>query len=63
MLSVLADVSGLMARGLEMVWDTNKERMIRIGQILNIVNNKWGSKNPFGKFLTVSLFQGERRRC
>ena len=40
MLSVLADVGGLMAGGLEMVWDTNKERMIRIGQILNIVNNK-----------------------
>ena len=40
MLSVLADVGGLMAGGLEMAWETNKERVIKIAERIHIVKQK-----------------------
>ena len=41
MLSVLADVGGLMAGGLEMAWESNKERVIKIAEKMHIVKQKW----------------------
>ena len=40
MLSVLADVGGLMAEGLEMAWESNKERVIRMAEKMHIVKQK-----------------------
>jgi len=40
MLSVLADVGGLMAGGLEMAWESNKERVIRMAEKMHIVKQK-----------------------
>ena len=45
MLSVLADVGGLMAGGLEAVWAGNKKRAVMIAEKLKIV------KPRYGKFL------------
>ena len=40
MLSVLADVGALMAGGLELAWESNKERAIRMAEKLHIVKQK-----------------------
>ena len=40
MLSVLADVGGLMAGELEMAWESNKERVIRMAEKMHIVKQK-----------------------
>ena len=40
MLSVLADVGGLMAEGLEIAWESNKERVIRMAEKVHIVEKK-----------------------
>ena len=40
MLTVLVDVSGLMAGGLEMAWSCHKDKIIRIAEKLRIVKKR-----------------------
>ena len=40
MLSVLADVGGLMAEGLEVAWEKNKERVIKLAEKMHIVSQE-----------------------
>ena len=40
MLTVLVDVSGMMAGGLEMAWSCHKERIIRMAEKMMIVKKK-----------------------
>ena len=40
MLTVLMDVSGLMAGGLEMAWSCHKDRIIRMAEKMRIVKKK-----------------------
>ena len=40
MLSVLADVGGLMAEGLEMAWESNKERVTKMAEKLHLQKEK-----------------------
>ena len=39
-LTVLVDVSGLMARGLEMAWSCHKDKIIRMAEKMRIVKKK-----------------------
>ena len=41
MLTVLVDVSGLMAGGLEMAWSCHKDRIIRMAEKMRIVKKKY----------------------
>ena len=41
MLSVLADVGGLMAGGLETLWAGNKKRAVMLAEKLNIVKPRY----------------------
>ena len=41
MLSVLADVGGLMAGGLEFAWSSNKERLIRVAEKVGLVKQRF----------------------
>ena len=45
MLSVLADVGGLMAEGIQYAWEINKERLRYMAEKLHIVDPKENEKN------------------
>ena len=40
MLSVLADVGGLMAGGLELAWESNRKRFIMVAEKLHIIKKR-----------------------
>ena len=40
MLSVLADVGGLMAGGLELAWESNRKRVIMVAEKLHIIKKR-----------------------
>ena len=44
MLSVLADVGGLMAGGLELAWESNKKRVIMVAEKLHIVKQRYSNR-------------------
>ena len=54
MLSVLADVGGLMAEGIQYAWETNKDRLRFMAEKLHIVKPKETEKNEMdGDDLTL----------
>merc|ERR1711963_619592 len=45
MLSVLANIGSLMAEGLELLWSSNKQRIKKIGKMLNLIKSKKSKSN------------------
>ena len=50
MLSVLADVGGLMAGGLELAWESNKKRVIMVAEKLSIIKKRYISNQTLMMF-------------
>ena len=63
MLSVLADVGGLMAGGLELAWESNKKRVIMVAEKLSIIKKRYISNQTLIMFYNKNCREDEEENC